>query len=80
LALGDPPQFNRRHHHRGLSLVDQAPFRQPGRQPAFQVRPDVGQLTVTPTTDQLVDARSAIPTFSQPSMALGRLQRRNRMR
>lgn len=39
------------------------------RQPLFQVRPDLGKLTVTSTTTVMVDARSATPTSSLPISA-----------
>jgi hypothetical protein len=52
-AQGDPPHPTDSTNTK--DPADQAPFRQLGRQPSFQVKPDLGKLTVTSTNNQQVD-------------------------
>lgn len=55
VRAGRSAALNQRHHHRG-NLAHNAVLRQVDRQPSLQVRPDLGKLNVTPTTNQTVDA------------------------
>jgi hypothetical protein len=61
---GDPP-----HSTSGTTtkeLADHNLHSQDDRHPSHRVRPDLGELTVTNTSQQLVDARSALSTSSLP--------------
>jgi hypothetical protein len=83
IALGIPLGADPPHSTSGTTTKDlavEAPSRQPERQPSFQARPDLGELTVTASTNQLVDPDTALPTSSLPSRARRSHDRHNQVR